>query len=246
MFWRLFFPPHSLCLEFNIASWACVGIFSLLSGETRDLRTKLLIGNIWKSSGVNENLTWIPNATYHIPRSKLSAKINARFTLHTQWITWEGRQGYVWNKQNQTCMIFKRFPKLINILKRVGMYVSQSPREPVKDWLNGTCCLAADSLAAVFHIKYEHSYPREQSGSAFNHWAAVVTVGTPHSQVLLCMNTFLSQILSRGNVTMMTFLAQQHWGLSFDENLTHFHRQPSFAHTPCAAAGNWTSLDAPE
>lgn len=78
-----FFSP-SLCLEFNIASWACVGTFPLLSGETRDLRTKLLIGNIWKSSGVNENLTLIPNATYHIPRSKLSAKINARFTLHTQ------------------------------------------------------------------------------------------------------------------------------------------------------------------
>lgn len=75
---------HSPCLELNIVSWACVGNFSLLSGETRDLRTKLLIGNIWKSSGVNENLTRIPNATYHIPRSKLSAKINARFTLHAQ------------------------------------------------------------------------------------------------------------------------------------------------------------------
>lgn len=79
-----YFFSHSLCLEFDIASWDVLRFFPLLSGETRDLRTKLLIGNIWKSSGVNENLTPIPNATYHIPRSKLSAKINARFTLHTQ------------------------------------------------------------------------------------------------------------------------------------------------------------------
>lgn len=43
----------------------------LPSGETRGLRTKLLIGNVWKSPGVNENLTLIPNATYHIPLSKI-------------------------------------------------------------------------------------------------------------------------------------------------------------------------------
>lgn len=59
------------------------------------------------------------------------------------------------------------------------------------------------------------------------------------------------KFLSRGNVTMMRFLAQQHWGLSFDENLTHFHRQPSlaphslgrsrdFTKPGCTRATRWT------
>lgn len=93
--------------------------------------------------------------------------------------------------KTKICMIFKRLLKLINILLIMGCF--SKPKWASKRLAQWNM-LPTDSLAAVFHIKYEHSYPSEQSGSGFNPYAAVAAMGTPHSQVFLCMNTFLSQI----------------------------------------------------
>lgn len=54
-----------------------------------------------------------------------------------------------------------------------------------------------------------------------------------YARTLSCLKSF-----SRGNVTTLRFLARQHCGLSFDENLTHFHRQPSLApNSLCSSRG---------